>query len=141
MESGVKRRKIDRGGSSLRHDGLIDFESRNAVLVSSASTFVLQTDELLRKAKLDYSKTLKDVDGTLFRLKTIVDSIEPHAPLPIAEATVKFERQHRITVPYPDPKPRKDSPYKLSYAKPSQCNVVGSYVSRTMVKTPIRPGC
>ncbi|KAG8409649.1 U3 snoRNP protein [Metarhizium acridum] len=135
MESGVKRRKIDRGGSSLRHDGLIDFESRNAVLVSSASTFVLQTDELLRKAKLDYSKTLKDVDGTLFRLKTIVDSIEPHAPLPIAEATVKFERQHRITVPYPDPKPRKDSPYKLSYAKPSQCNVVGSYVSRTMVKT------
>ncbi|KAK9441303.1 pre-rRNA processing protein Utp22 [Metarhizium brunneum] len=135
MDSGVKRRKIDRGGSSLWHDGLIDVEARNAALVSSASTFVLQTDELLRKAKLDYSKALKDVDGTLFRLKTIVDSIEPHAPLPIAEATAKFEKQHRITVPYPDPKPRKDTPYKLSYAKPSQCNVVGSYVSRTMVKT------
>ncbi|KHO01069.1 pre-rRNA processing protein Utp22 [Metarhizium album ARSEF 1941] len=135
MESGVKRRKIDHGGSSLRHDGLIDFESPNAARVSSASTFVLQTDELLKETKLDYRKTLKDVDATLFRLKTIVDAIEPHAPLPIAEATLKFERQHRIIVPYPDPKPRTDSPYKLSYAKPSQCNVVGSYVSKTMVKT------
>lgn len=55
--------------------------------------------------------------------------------LEIAEATTKFEKQHRITVPYPDPKPAKDSLYKLSYAKPSQCNVVGSYVSKTMIKT------
>lgn len=90
MESGVKRRKIDRGGFSLRHDGLIDVEARNAALVSSASTFVLQTDELLRKAKLDYSKALKDVDGTLFRLKTIVDSIEPHASLPVSLTSCNF---------------------------------------------------
>ncbi|TWU78127.1 hypothetical protein ED733_007354 [Metarhizium rileyi] len=135
MESGVKRRKMDHGGSSLRHDGLINFESRDAARVSPASTFVLQTDELLRESRPDYSKLLKGVDEQLFRLKTIVDSVEPHAPLPIAEATLKLEKQHRIAVPFPDPKPTKDSPYKLAYAKPSQCNVVGSYVSKTMVKS------
>ena len=53
----------------------------------------------------------------------------------ISEATSKFEKTHRIIVPYPDPKPAKDAPYKVAYEKPSQCNVVGSYVSRTMVKT------
>lgn len=84
MESGAKRRKIDHGGSGLRHDGLIDFESRNASRVSTASTLVLQTDELLKEAKVDYSKTLKDVDGQLFQLKTILDSIEPHEPLPVS---------------------------------------------------------
>lgn len=53
----------------------------------------------------------------------------------IAEATAKFEKQHRIVIPYPEPRPTKDPPYKISYSKPSQCNVVGSYVSRTLVKS------
>lgn len=90
LDSGAKRRKIDHGGSSLRHDGLIDFESRNATRVSSASTFVLQTEELLKEAKMDYGKTLKDADSQLFRLKTVVDAIEPHEPLPVSLAACNF---------------------------------------------------
>ncbi|GAB0134919.1 hypothetical protein EsDP_00003271 [Epichloe bromicola] len=135
MESGTKRRKIEHGGAGLRHDNLIDFESRSTTQVSTASTFVLQTDELLKEAKLDYTKSLKDVDNQLHRIKTIVDSIAPHEPLPIAQATSKFEKQHRIIVPYPDPKPTKESPYKIAYSKPSQCNVVGSHVLKTMTKS------
>ncbi|KAG5984879.1 hypothetical protein E4U55_002807 [Claviceps digitariae] len=135
MESGFKRRKIEHGGVGLRHQNLIDFESRSAAQVSTASTFVLQTDELLKEAKIDCATTLKDVDSQLFRLKTIVDSIEPHEPLPIVQATSKFEKEHRIIVPYPDPKPGKDSPYKIAYSKPSQCNVVGSYVLKTLTKS------
>lgn len=38
-------------------------------------------------------------------------------------------------MPFPEPAPPKDSNYKLAYAKPEQFNVVGSYVSKTMVKT------
>lgn len=83
MESGSKRRKIDHANSGLRHNGLIDFESRSSAQISTASTFVLQTDELLKEARLDYGKALKDVDGQLFRLKTIIDAIEPHEPLPV----------------------------------------------------------
>ncbi|KAM4057952.1 nrap protein PAP/OAS1-like domain 5 [Hirsutella rhossiliensis] len=135
MESSSKRRKIDHAGAGLWHHGLIDFESRSAVQVSTATTFVLQTDQLLHEARLNYRKALKGVDDHLFRLKEILDAIEPHEPVPIGEATAKFEKKHAVVVPYPDPKPANDAPYKVSYARPSQCNVVGSYVSRTMVKS------
>lgn len=53
----------------------------------------------------------------------------------MTEATTKFEKKHRIVIPYPDPKPAQDAPYKLSFAKPAQYNVVGSYVAKTMIKT------
>ncbi len=42
---------------------------------------------------------------------------------------------NRIAIPFPDPKPAKDSPYKLSFAKPAQVNVVGSYALKTMIKS------
>lgn len=41
-------------------------------------------------------------------------------------------------MPFPEPKPPKDSLYKVSYAKPAQFNVVGSYVSKTMIKSQAR---
>ncbi|KAH7325084.1 Nrap protein [Stachybotrys elegans] len=136
MESSSKRRKIDHeSGTGPRQNGLIDFESRFSARVSAASTFILQTEELLKEARLDYAKALKDVDGQLHRIKSAVDAIPSHEPALIAEATAKFEKQHRIVIPYPNPRPAADSPYKVSYEKPTQCNVVGSYVSKTMVKT------
>ncbi|KPM35761.1 U3 small nucleolar RNA-associated protein 22 [Neonectria ditissima] len=135
MQSSFKRRKLDHSRPGLRHDALIDFESRSSARVSTASTFVLQTDELLKEAKLDYGKALKDVDGHLHRLKEVLSSVSAHDPMPITEATAKFEKKHRIVIPYPEPKPAKDAPYKLSFEKPAQYNVVGSYVARTMVKT------
>lgn len=53
----------------------------------------------------------------------------------IADAARNLKKAHKIRVPFPDPAPPKDSNYKLSFAKPEIFNVVGSYVSRTMVKT------
>ncbi|KAH7157184.1 Nrap protein [Dactylonectria macrodidyma] len=135
MQSSFKRRKLDHSRPGLRHDALIDFESRSSARVSTASTFVLQTDELLKEAKLDYGKTLKGVDDHLHRLKAAIDSATSHDPVPITEATTKFEKKHRIVIPYPEPKPAKDAPYKLSFEKPAQYNVVGSYVAKSMVKT------
>lgn len=90
MESSSKRRKVDHSGSGLRHNGLIDFESRNSARVSTASTFVLQTDELLKEAKVDYPKTLDGVDDQLHRLKGIVDSIAPHEPIPVSHAQTPY---------------------------------------------------
>ncbi|KAF7561975.1 hypothetical protein G7046_g2151 [Stylonectria norvegica] len=138
MESNSKRRKLGHSGAGLRHDGLIDFESRSSTRVSTASTFVLQTDELLKEAKLDYGKALKGVDSHLHRLKEVIDSAKEHDSIPITEATAKFEKKHRITIPYPEPRPSKDAPYKISFAKPAQYNVVGSYVAGTMVKSQSR---
>ncbi|PFH57223.1 hypothetical protein XA68_15342 [Ophiocordyceps unilateralis] len=135
MESSSKRRKIDHADAGLRHHGLIDFQAPSSAQLSTATAFVLQTDQLLKEARLDYGKTLGEVDGHLFRLKQAIEAIEPHSPLPIGEATASLETKHKLVVPYPDPKPPRDAPYKMSYERPVQCNVVGSYVSKTMVKT------
>lgn len=53
----------------------------------------------------------------------------------VSEATKSLHKAHRITVPFPDPKPDKNAAYKLAYSKPSNINVVGSYALKNMVKT------
>ncbi|MBN72951.1 MAG: hypothetical protein CME32_27160, partial [Gimesia sp.] len=119
----------------LRHSKLIDFQSVDATRLSTASIFTLQTDELLKGARLDYGKTLKGAEEHLHNLKGIIESIPQHDAAPIHDASVKFEKKHHIAIPYPEPKPAKDAPYKISYEPPARCNVVGSYRSKTMVKT------
>ena len=83
MESSSKRRKLAHADPNIKQNGLIDFGSRKTTQVSTASTFVLQTDELLNKTKLDYVKTLGDVDSHLHRLKTAIESIAPHEAIPV----------------------------------------------------------
>ncbi|KAJ2967651.1 hypothetical protein NQ176_g9556 [Zarea fungicola] len=140
MEMGSKRRKLDHDGQGIRHKGLIDFESLDATRISAASTFVLQTNELLKETKLDYDAAFRGLDSQLYRLKGIIDMIEPHDSLPIHDASIKFEKKHRIAIPYPDPKPTKESNYKVAFSPPTQCNVVGSYVGKTMSKLQERQG-
>ena len=77
MESSAKRRKLGHSGAGTRRTELIDFESRDSARVSNASIFTLQTDELLKGAKLDYKKALPDVDVQLHALKNAIDSIPP----------------------------------------------------------------
>jgi U3 small nucleolar RNA-associated protein 22 len=85
MEASAKRRKLEHANSSLRYSNLIDFESRSSARISTTSTFTLQTEELLKEAKIDYGKVLKDVDTQLHRLKGIIDSIPNQGPLPVRE--------------------------------------------------------
>ncbi|KAF6815570.1 nrap protein [Colletotrichum sojae] len=128
MEQSPKRRKVSHQGGS------------RTVNIATASPFVLQTDELLNEVKVDYATALNGADSLLRKIKNVVDGIEPHGPIPIHEATRKFQKTHRVKIPYPDPKPADDAPYKLSYEKPSAYNVVGSYVSRTMAKDQANKG-
>lgn len=85
MEFGSKRRKLDHDGQGIRNKGLIDFESRDATRVSAASTFVLKTDELLKETKLDASTAFKGLDSQLHKIKSLIDSIEPHDAQPVCK--------------------------------------------------------
>jgi U3 small nucleolar RNA-associated protein 22 len=84
MDPSSKRRKLDHSTSGLSHTSLIDFQSKDSSRLSTASIFTLQTDELLKGARLDYTKALPGVDGQLFRLKEIIEAIEPHGPIPVS---------------------------------------------------------
>ncbi|KAI2469149.1 Nrap protein [Annulohypoxylon bovei var. microspora] len=129
----AKRRKIGHG------NGGPTFETASLTAstmgASGASAFVLETDELLKEVKLDYTKTSANVQDSLRRLKDIIEASEPHEPHPIGDLSAKFEKTSRITIPYPDPKPAKDAPYKLAFETPTQINVVGSWILKTNMKS------
>ncbi|KAG4413369.1 hypothetical protein IFR04_013486 [Cadophora malorum] len=97
--------------------------------------FKLQVDELLAEVQPNYEKRLKGVDDLLRQLKGLIESIGDRDAVSIPEASKALLKSHRITIPFPDPKPDKNAAYKLSYEKPSNVNVVGSYASKTMVKS------
>ncbi|KAB5518226.1 Nrap protein [Coniochaeta sp. 2T2.1] len=122
----AKRRKLD---------GEASIDQAISVAVRQPTTFVLECDELLKESRPDYDKSFEGVDELLRRVKTSIEAIETHEALPVHDAAKKLKKAHKIRVPFPEPTPPKDSNYKLSYAKPEAFNVVGSYVSKTMVKS------
>ncbi|KAI1385217.1 Nrap protein [Hypoxylon trugodes] len=132
-ESTAKRRKL----SHENGESTLEAASASAATMgaSGASAFILETEELLKEVKLDYGKTTYNVENMLRRLKEVIETSEPHEPLPINEVSTNFEKSNKITIPYPDPKPAKDSPYKLSFDTPAQINIVGSWILKTGVKS------
>ncbi|PVH84888.1 pre-rRNA processing protein-like protein Utp22 [Cadophora sp. DSE1049] len=97
------------------------------------SLFKLQVDELLAEVQPNYEKRLKGVDDLLRKLKGLIESIGNRDAVSVPEASKALLKSHKISIPFPDPKPHKNAAYKLSYEKPSNVNVVGSYASKTMV--------
>ncbi|KAI0188841.1 Nrap protein [Astrocystis sublimbata] len=132
MEShSPKRRKLDHshGGPTFQS------AASSSMGASGSSTFVLETDELLSEVKLDYSSAFPALDQTLRQLKDAIEGLEQYGPIPIDEATTRWEKTSRTAIPYPDPKPARGCPYKVSFEKPTHINVVGSYASQTMTKS------
>ncbi|KAJ8132594.1 hypothetical protein O1611_g1035 [Lasiodiplodia mahajangana] len=126
-----KRRKLDHN-----HGGpTFETVASSSMGASGSSAFVLETDELLKEVKLDYSKAFPGLDQTLRQFKETIESLEQYGPVPIDDASASWGKTSRTTIPYPDPKPAKNCPYKVAFEKPTHINVVGSYTSQTMIKS------
>lgn len=52
----------------------------------------------------------------------------------VSDATKLMQKSYKIAIPFPDPKPDENAAYKFEYACPSDINVVGSYVLKTMTR-------
>ncbi|KAE8449951.1 hypothetical protein EG329_007090 [Mollisiaceae sp. DMI_Dod_QoI] len=118
-----------------RHTQAIDDAAVFAGGSYKSSLFKLQVDELLAEVQPSYEKRLSGVNEALRKLKTSLEEIEDRDAASVYEATKSLLKSHKITVPFPDPKPDKNAAYKLAYSRPSNVNVIGSYALRTMVKT------
>ncbi|KAK4218353.1 Nrap protein [Rhypophila decipiens] len=131
----AKRRKLDHS-----------MEEPQGALVAAASTglsksrtFILEAEELLGEVKLDYAAAFEGAEGILHRIKGSIEAIKSHEAIKINDAASDLEKTHKIRVPFPEPHPSKDSNYKVSFSQPSQFNVVGSYVGKTMIKAQKHP--
>ncbi|KAL5606421.1 uncharacterized protein BROUX77_003614 [Berkeleyomyces rouxiae] len=133
MESNPKRLKTSHSGGGFNAD------LKMAARLTTASTFVLETEELLKNAKFDYAKAFPGADALLFKAKDAIESLDSSEAEKIGPATKRFEKEHKMVIPFPEPRPAEDSPYLISFAKPSKINVVGSYVMRSMVRGQVLP--
>lgn len=100
-----------------------------------SSFFKLQMDELLTELRPNYDKQVSKIQETLHKLKEVVERLPDREPKPALVAERELRSAHGIVVPYPAPRPGKDTKYTVSYAKPANINVVGSFALRTGIKT------
>ncbi|KAJ5469454.1 hypothetical protein N7539_009072 [Penicillium diatomitis] len=97
--------------------------------------FKLQIDELVSGLRINYAKRIGKVQDALQKIKTAIEDLPETAPKSIADAEKDLRSTAGIAVPWPEPRPSKDVKYTVSYAKPSNINVVGSFGLRTGAKT------
>jgi U3 small nucleolar RNA-associated protein 22 len=100
-----------------------------------SSFFKLQMDELLTGLRPNYEKRISKLQDTLHKLKDVIENLPENPPKSIAEAEKELRGVSGVAVPWPEPRPANDAKYTVSYAKPTNINVIGSFVLRTGAKT------
>ncbi|KAL3446817.1 Nrap protein [Aspergillus insuetus] len=101
-----------------------------------SSFFKLQLDELIAGSRPNYEKQLATLKDTLHGLKELIERLPERPAKSVLEADKEMRSVHGITVPYPEPRPGKDTKYSVAYSRPSNVNVVGSFALRTGLKSP-----
>ncbi|KAK2757848.1 hypothetical protein FQN54_004254 [Arachnomyces sp. PD_36] len=101
-----------------------------------SSFFKLQVDELLTGLRPNYDQQISKIQKTLHKLKGIIEAIPNREPRPLLEAEKELRKESGIAIPFPEPRPGKDTKYTFGYSKPVNINVVGSLALKTWTKTP-----
>jgi len=101
-----------------------------------SSFFKLQMDELLTSLRPNYDKRISKLQDALHKLKETIENL-PEKP---SKSVTDAEKELRsvsggVAVPWPEPRPAKDTKYTMSYAKPANINVIGSFALRNGAKT------
>ncbi|RDW87198.1 rRNA-processing protein UTP22 [Aspergillus mulundensis] len=102
---------------------------------SKSSFFKMQLDDLVSESRPFYDKQLATVKDTLHDLKDLIENLPKIPAKPALEAEKEMRQLHGVTVPYPEPRPGKDTKYRVVFAPPANVNVVGSFALRTASKT------
>ena len=133
----VSSRNFNRNDSSISKGK--DDRTAELALASGfykSSFFKLQMDELLTELRPNYDKQVSKLQGTLHKLKETIEQLPDRAPKPALVAEKELRSTQGIVVPYLAPRPGKDTKYTVSYTKPANVNVVGSFALRTGIRTP-----
>lgn len=103
--------------------------------VFKSNAFKLQVDELLSQLRPDHDKLLARVEKPLRTLKSIIEKIPNIPAKTVSEAEKDLRKRSGVSVPFPEPRPAKDTKYTLEYAAPVNINVVGSFAVKTEIKS------
>ncbi|KAJ5819680.1 hypothetical protein N7474_005271 [Penicillium riverlandense] len=100
-----------------------------------SSFFKLQMDELLSGLRPNYENRVSKLQEALHKVKDAIENLPEKPPKPISEVEKELRSANGVVVPWPEPRPGKETKYTMSYAKPTNINVVGSLALRTGART------
>ncbi|PWY66178.1 pre-rRNA processing protein Utp22 [Aspergillus eucalypticola CBS 122712] len=133
--------KPSRDVSTLRSSGRAKNDRSAELALASgfykSTFFKLQLDELLNGSRPNYDKQVSRLQETLHKLKSVIECLPDRPPKSTFEAEKELRGTHGITVPFPEPRPAKDTKYTVSYSKPTNINVVGSLSLKTGAKSDV----
>lgn len=132
MRQNEPQRKIQAGNRG-KDEGSAELAMASGFYKSNF--FKLQMDELLDGLRPNYDKQTSKLQETLHKVKEIIENIPEKLPRTVSEAEKELRTDAEVVVPWPEPRPNKDVKYTMSYAKPANINVVGSFALRTGAKT------
>ena len=95
----------------------------------------LQINEMLPKVQPSYEKRMLKIKSTLQTLKQVIEALPDQNSSTISAAEAELSDKYNVRVPFPEPRPAKDVKYTLSYARPANVNVVGSFARQTAIKS------
>ncbi|KAF2096399.1 Nrap protein [Rhizodiscina lignyota] len=126
-------KRLPSAGPVNRHRQTRDVVAYSGNLYHS-NTFNIQLHGLLERARPKPTQFQDSIDTTLRTLKSIIERIPNREPLPIAEAERVLMKKNKVVVPFPSPRPSRDSNYKLQYEKPTRINAIGSYALKQTIR-------
>jgi U3 small nucleolar RNA-associated protein 22 len=123
------RNGVSRTGKSTSDSALL-----SSAGMGKSTMMTLQINELLSEVRPNYEKQLSQLEDTLYKLKQIIESLPDVAPMTAIEAERSLSKDSGVTIPFPHPRPTKDTKYTFEYRKPTNVNVVGSLALKLSVK-------
>lgn len=86
----------------------------------------LQISDLLGEIRPDYDKLMSGLEETLRRLQGIILHLPDVAPMTAPEAEKVLRKEAGVCLPFPNPRPGRDTKYTLEYKRPARLDLVGS---------------
>lgn len=101
----------------------------------SSSMMTLQVNDLLGEIRPDYDKLMSRLEKTLQRLQQIILDLPDMGPMTASEADKLLRQEAGIYLPFPNPRPSKETKYTFEYKRPTQVHVVGSLQHQLDIKS------
>ncbi len=114
--------------------------ARETAELFKSNIFKLEVDELIKELKLKDSHC-KLMERVLHRLHDLIQKVPDSKEMTLDEMTNHFvqNRRHKVSVPFPDPKPTALN-YKFQYKPPQDISLVGSFGIKAGIQQPAPKG-
>ena len=130
-------------GSAARNGGFHGSQSRSIPLTShspspaglgKSAMMSLQVNELLSEVRRNYERQISHLEKTLSRLKDIINALPPSSPMRALDAEELLKKESAVSIPFPQPRPGKETKYAFEYQQPAALHVAGSFALKLDIK-------